>query len=56
MHILNYFLISGVLFALKVVAVAMNPDSRHYVMGWIPVQARYACWVELLVRRCYLEN
>lgn len=40
---------SGVIFALKVIANEMSPDSTHYIMGSIPVKAKYAAWGELIV-------
>lgn len=40
---------SGVIFALKVVSTKMWPNNTDYLLGFIPVKAKYACWAELLL-------
>lgn len=40
---------SGVIFALKVVANDISPNSTHYIMGFFPIKAKYAAWGELII-------
>ena len=39
----------GVIFALKVITTHMLPPGTQHVLGFIPVNSRLACWVELVV-------
>lgn len=47
---------SGVIFALKVVATHDTPAGTTYLMGFIPVWSRYACWAELLLIQVMVPN
>lgn len=40
---------SGVIFALKVLSLEMWPYNRVYLMGFIPINAKYSCWAELIL-------
>ncbi len=40
---------SGVIFALKVLTTHYTPAGTQYVMGFVPVPSRYACWAELVL-------
>ncbi|CAH1245194.1 RHBDD1 [Branchiostoma lanceolatum] len=40
---------SGVIFALKVLTTHYLPPGMTYIMGWLPVPRKIACWVELVV-------
>lgn len=43
------FLYTGVIFALKVITTHYLPPGITYVMGFLPVHSRFACWVELVL-------
>jgi len=47
---------SGTLFALKVISTSMDPEGRQYLMGFIPVPKRYACWAELVLIHFLIPN
>ncbi|CAK8678612.1 rhomboid-related protein 4-like isoform X3 [Clavelina lepadiformis] len=47
---------SGVVFAVKVVTTHMMPRSTSMIMGFIPVNSRFACWLELLLIQVLIPN
>ncbi|VDN58408.1 unnamed protein product [Dracunculus medinensis] len=47
---------SGVLFALKVLLNTYFPYGDEYLLGWMPVPSRYACWAELLLIQMITPN
>ena len=51
-----FFPFAGVIFALKVVTTYLLPPGTTYIMGFVPVNSRYACWAELLVIQLMVPN
>ncbi|XP_070538487.1 rhomboid-related protein 4-like [Ptychodera flava] len=47
---------SGVLFAIKMVTTHYLPPGTQWVMGFIPVNSRFACWVELFLISILVPN
>ncbi|XP_039254980.1 rhomboid-related protein 4-like [Styela clava] len=47
---------SGVVFAVKVVTTYMAPTGTERLMGFIPVNSRYACWFELVLIQLIVPN
>ncbi|GMT37493.1 hypothetical protein PFISCL1PPCAC_28790, partial [Pristionchus fissidentatus] len=45
----------GVIFALKVLSSTYTPEDV-WLMGWLPVPSRYACWAELLLIQVLSPN
>ncbi|GMR31832.1 hypothetical protein PMAYCL1PPCAC_02027, partial [Pristionchus mayeri] len=46
---------SGVIFALKVLSSTYTPEDV-WLMGWLPVPSRYACWAELILIQMLSPN
>lgn len=47
---------SGVVFAVKVVTTYLTPPGTDLLLGFIPVNSRYACWFELLLIQLLVPN
>ncbi|KAF8385055.1 hypothetical protein PRIPAC_74197 [Pristionchus pacificus] len=45
----------GVIFALKVLSSTYTPEDV-WLMGWLPVPSRYACWAELILIQILSPN